>query len=99
MDDPSTAQGTRKGITRRGAIGGALTAGAAFGLRRAAGAQAQSAAGQSAGAREVDVVIVGAGLSGLVAARDLVRAGRSVAVLEARDRVGGRTLNQIVDGA
>jgi monoamine oxidase len=43
--------------------------------------------------RDADVVIVGAGLAGLVAARQLTSAGRDVLVLEARDRVGGRTLN------
>jgi monoamine oxidase len=39
---------------------------------------------------EVDVVVVGAGIAGLVAAHELVAADRSVVVLEARDRVGGR---------
>lgn len=41
---------------------------------------------------ESDVVVVGAGLAGLTAAQAIRAAGRSVTVLEARDRVAGRNL-------
>jgi len=42
---------------------------------------------------DTDVVVVGAGLAGLTAARALGAAGSHAVVLEARDRVGGRVLN------
>jgi monoamine oxidase len=42
----------------------------------------------------VDVAVVGAGLAGLTAARDILAGGKTVKVLEARDRVGGKVLNR-----
>jgi len=48
--------------------------------------------------RAVDTVVVGAGLAGLTAARELEAAGASVLVVEANDRVGGRTMTWHVGG-
>ncbi|MGN7199700.1 flavin monoamine oxidase family protein [Arthrobacter sp. SAFR-044] len=48
--------------------------------------QENSGAGQN-----LDVVIVGAGFAGLTAARELTRQGLKVRIVEARDRIGGRT--------
>ena len=49
-------------------------------------------------ASKSDVVIVGAGLSGLSAAIHLQAAGRSVALLDASDRAGGRVTSDVIDG-
>jgi monoamine oxidase len=47
---------------------------------------------------EQDVIVVGGGLAGLAAARDLHHAGRQVLVLEATDRMGGRAYTGRLDG-
>ncbi len=105
MADGRQTAGKRRGVTRRqllrglSALGGA---GAAYMGLRALGllgvgrALAQGAettaplpAGSLAGKR---VVVIGAGLAGLCAALRLVRAGAEVEILEATDRVGGRSL-------
>lgn len=68
------------------------------GPRPAAMGAAKSAAAAGIGAlkvecrEKVDVVVVGAGVSGLVAARELEKMRFSVVVLEGRSRVGGRLL-------
>jgi monoamine oxidase len=48
--------------------------------------------------RKYDVIIIGAGLAGLTAAEAVVRSGHSCLVLEARDRVGGRTWSAKLPG-
>lgn len=47
---------------------------------------------------DANCIIVGGGLAGLACARSLVRAGRSVLVLEAAEQVGGRVATDTVDG-
>ena len=82
-------------LTRRAVLGGA-SLGRARARRRAASPTTPRPHRRDCRARcpaEVDVVVVGAGISGLVAARRVARSGRSVLVVEARDRVGGRVLN------
>ena len=72
--------------TRRGFLAGGAAALVAGAAPRALRARSES-----------DVIVIGAGLAGLAAARLLERAGASVTVIEAEDRVGGRlhTLRQL----
>ncbi|WHX98224.1 flavin monoamine oxidase family protein [Neobacillus sp. DY30] len=49
--------------------------------------------------KQTDVIIIGAGLSGLAAARTLKKNGNTVTVLEAQSRVGGRILSTIIKGS
>ena len=80
--------------TRREVLGRAA---AGAGMLALAGAPAALAARRRR-SLSADVVVVGAGLSGLSAARVLAAAGRNAPALEARDRVGGRTLNRSIGG-
>lgn len=90
MSIETTGSGLRPG--RRGLLlGGAATLGLL--ATEALEAEADAATLRGSLPAEVDVVVVGGGLSGLVAARKVARAGRSVLVTEARERVGGRILN------
>lgn len=67
--------------------------------RRLLAAAAAGALAPFARAGEPDVIVIGAGLAGLSAARALRDRGRSVRVLEARDRVGGRAWTVDLGGA
>jgi monoamine oxidase len=76
-------------ISRRTFLGGAAASAALAALPGRAEAFSK---------HHADVVVVGAGLAGLTAARAVAATGRSVLVLEARERVGGRVLTHSLDG-
>ncbi len=85
-------------ITRRTLLGGATAAGVGVLTAGVLDGAAEAATLQGSLPSRVDVVVVGAGISGLVAARQVARSGRSVLVVEARNRVGGRVLNHRLPG-
>lgn len=96
MEDQTTSPEINT-VSRRGFV----KAAAAVATTTALGGtvpQARASELPASQALEVDVVIIGGGLAGLSAAKDLVAGGKSVVVLEARDRVGGRAWTEQVPG-
>jgi monoamine oxidase len=96
--------GDERRISRRRLVAGAAATAAAAAAGGATAADAAAARRKRNKStrkrirRKQDVVVVGGGLAGLVAAREVARAGRSVAVVEARDRVGGRMFDRPIAG-
>jgi monoamine oxidase len=90
--------GRKAAVDRRTLLKGTAAAGAAVAVDAALAGPASADGKVPSALRKVDVAVVGAGLSGMSAARRLRRAGHSVVVLEARNRPGGRVINGSIGG-
>src|SRR4051812_22957046 len=100
---PTTEEESLSDLTRRRLLGtgAAAGAGALLGAGPAEAARRKKKrkpAPKKKRPRSADVIVVGAGFAGLTAAREIVKAGKSVLVVEARDRVGGRVWNHDLGG-
>lgn len=92
MDDLKVnGQGRRRFL---GGLAGSVGLAGVPGLAAAATTGAVTKPGRDA----YDVIVIGAGFAGLVASRDLAKSGRSVLLLEARNRIGGRTFTSAYQG-
>lgn len=89
MTQRTTSDERQSGLTRRAALGAA-----AGGVLATELASPPAVAARGPKRKRVDVLVIGAGFAGLSAARALLRAGRTVTVLEAQERVGGRVLDR-----
>ena len=100
MPAPAPPAPPARGPGRRDFLAGVAVAGAAGAagtLSRPSGAPPPGSGGRYA--RTADVLVVGAGLSGLCAAREIVKHGHTALILEARDRTGGRMVRrQVIEG-
>lgn len=91
----------RRGLLKTLALGAAALGAAGPGLMSSKSAAAALPAPEAAprsGQTEFDVIIIGGGAAGLVAARELGQRGQKCLILEARSRLGGRTFSTEVFG-